>query len=89
MTATLTDWKITGPDRGHLRLVGTVFGHPAHADGKQISTGIIEGYNPQNDAFISASGTCYKLEEPDANYAKLCPDAKRDFRDRFFNAQHN
>lgn len=78
---TLRNWCVkledsdgyTAPEMIERYLVGEVFGHPKHEDGKAISTSPIDVADGRDVKTLS--GTVYRLDgEPRADYAKWMAD---------------
>jgi len=61
---------------GNSGLCGGVHGHPKFPDDKTIVTSPIEEYDAEEDAFITRSGSRYKLGDIDPEYNEMYPGAK-------------
>ena len=74
-------WSLIGdfdpyqaPELQSVKLLGHVYGHPNHHDGKLIMTSNVTGI--VDDDIIIYSGSRYVLGAIDPEYSKLYPNAK-------------
>lgn len=74
-------WSVVGswdpymaPELQCVRLMGHVYGHPMHHDGKDVVTSRIVG--EINDEIVTASGSRYVLGSVSAEYEALFPGAQ-------------
>lgn len=74
-------WSLIGdfdpyqaPELQSVKLLGHVYGHPNHHDGKLIMTSNVTGI--VDDDIITYSGSRYVLGAIDPEYSKLYPNAK-------------
>jgi hypothetical protein len=65
----------TAPELQTNHLIGTVSGHPEHADGKEVRTSRIVGIEGE-DVVVTSSGSRYQLGEVDPTYEAMFSNAK-------------
>ena len=74
-------WSLIGdfdpyqaPELQSVKLLGHVYGHPMHYDGKRVMTSSIVGEIDED--VITASGSRYVLGSADPEYEKMFPGAR-------------
>ena len=74
-------WSLIGsfdpyqaPELQSVKLLGHVYGHPNHHDGKLVMTSNVTGI--VNEDIITSSGSRYALGAIDSEYSKRYPNAK-------------
>jgi len=76
----LENWSIThglykAPEQGG-RLVGNVYGHPRHFDGKLVRTSRVVEVDPVAQTVRTHSGSIYELGTVDPGYEAVYPNAR-------------
>lgn len=64
------------PELRVARLVGNIYGHARHHDGKEVQTNLIVGV--VGDCVKTKSGSLYELGEPAESLASLCLEGARE-----------